>query len=98
MSTPKIVIVRDSVPTPTGQIIVDVEFPLQQGIDEKSPNIMHSIIVDVAAAKAWLYDNPEKKIHDYVGMLLKTKFDSVTEAKTFSDQLLTDQNVPLPEE
>jgi len=53
--------------------------------------------MDVAAAKAWLYDHPEKKIHDYIGMLLKAKFDAVTEAKTFSDQLLTDQNVPLPE-
>jgi len=93
----KIVIVRDSVPTPTGQIVVDVEFPLQQGVDPKSPNIMHSIIVDVAAAKAWLYDNPEKKIHDYIGMLLKAKFDAVSEAKTFSDQLLTDKNVSLPE-
>jgi len=98
MSEQKIVIVRDSVPTPTGQIVVDVEFPLQQGVEEKSPNIMYSIIVDVAAAKAWLYDNPEKKIHDYIGMLLKAKFEAVTEAKTFSDQLLTDKNVPLPEE
>jgi len=94
----KIVIVRDSVPTPTGQIVVDVEFPLQQGIEEKSPNIMYSLIVDVAAAKAWLYDHPEKKIHDYIGMLLKEKFDSVSETKSFSDQLLTDKNVPLPEE
>ena len=97
MSTPKIVIVRDSVPMTTGQIAVEIEFPLQQGIEEKSPNIVHTLIMDVAAAKAWLYDHPEKKIHDYIGMLLKAKFDAVTEAKTFSDQLLTDQNVPLPE-
>ena len=93
----KLVVIRHSVPTTDPKIVLDIEYPIQQGTDDASPNIVENFVVDVEAAKAWLFDNPDKRIHDYVAVMLKIRFDKLKEAKIFSDQLLADPNVSLPE-